>query len=275
VRVGRFLSIDPLRQKFSSESNYVFAGNNPILNIDVEGKYKYPANKAAEFYKKYPRLTNYLINNVNSDVMGSKTIKTAMFKHSGGMLTDEEISKATTWNSGPFIDIKPSSELLGGYGHYDVVGAPDSNEKIQTISLSEELAMHLEHASDEYIAAAIYGVYITLTHETVHHGDYLDGMQTAGEPGIDFGLEVFLGTTKHVQNVHENGSTTEAEVLVPYIGYDHMQLEDCKELLKLKKDEGKTDIFPTIPSSVEPVYTPPTQEKTKESKSPSPPRKKK
>ncbi len=39
-RVGRFLSLDPLFKKFPSESNYSFAGNNPIFNIDKDGKIK-------------------------------------------------------------------------------------------------------------------------------------------------------------------------------------------------------------------------------------------
>lgn len=39
-RLGRFLSLDPLAREFPSESNYSFAGNNPIYNIDQDGKKK-------------------------------------------------------------------------------------------------------------------------------------------------------------------------------------------------------------------------------------------
>ena len=39
-RLGRFLSLDPLSKKFPSESNYGYAGNNPILFIDREGERK-------------------------------------------------------------------------------------------------------------------------------------------------------------------------------------------------------------------------------------------
>jgi RHS repeat-associated protein len=38
-RVGRFLSLDPLQKKFSYLSPYIYANNNPIANIDVDGKY--------------------------------------------------------------------------------------------------------------------------------------------------------------------------------------------------------------------------------------------
>ena len=39
-RLGRFWATDPLEQKFPGQSTYSFAGNNPILMIDKEGKIK-------------------------------------------------------------------------------------------------------------------------------------------------------------------------------------------------------------------------------------------
>ncbi|MFY0256267.1 RHS repeat domain-containing protein [Chitinophaga sp. 30R24] len=36
-RIGRFLSIDPLSASYPYYSPYLFAGNNPILNLDLEG----------------------------------------------------------------------------------------------------------------------------------------------------------------------------------------------------------------------------------------------
>lgn len=40
ARICRFLSIDPLAEKFPNESPYVFAGNNPIALIDIDGNSK-------------------------------------------------------------------------------------------------------------------------------------------------------------------------------------------------------------------------------------------
>lgn len=37
--IGRFLSVDPLTDLFPSQSSYLYAFNNPILYIDVEGLY--------------------------------------------------------------------------------------------------------------------------------------------------------------------------------------------------------------------------------------------
>jgi RHS repeat-associated protein len=37
-RLARFLSTDPLKSKFPSQSSYIYAGNNPIYYIDEEGE---------------------------------------------------------------------------------------------------------------------------------------------------------------------------------------------------------------------------------------------
>lgn len=39
ARIGRFLSIDPMFGKYPSLSHYSFVANNPIMFIDIEGKY--------------------------------------------------------------------------------------------------------------------------------------------------------------------------------------------------------------------------------------------
>ena len=44
-RLGRMLSIDPLWKKFSEKTPYSFAGDNPILKIDVEGGFEIPIHK--------------------------------------------------------------------------------------------------------------------------------------------------------------------------------------------------------------------------------------
>ena len=36
--MGRFLSLDPLREEFPSESNYIYGANSPIVYYDYDGK---------------------------------------------------------------------------------------------------------------------------------------------------------------------------------------------------------------------------------------------
>jgi RHS repeat-associated protein len=45
ARLGRFLSVDPMRYNYPSYSPYLFAGNTPIQAIDLEGKNIYYVNK--------------------------------------------------------------------------------------------------------------------------------------------------------------------------------------------------------------------------------------
>jgi RHS repeat-associated protein len=49
-RVGRFLSLDPLRGIFPNESNYIYAGNTPISAIDKQGEYIYIITKNKDLY---------------------------------------------------------------------------------------------------------------------------------------------------------------------------------------------------------------------------------
>lgn len=76
--VSRWLSMDPLANKFPNESPYIFAGNNPILLIDKYGAYKYPAELDAAYRKRYPLLTKYLASMVRTDVMKSTVILAAL-----------------------------------------------------------------------------------------------------------------------------------------------------------------------------------------------------
>jgi RHS repeat-associated protein len=43
-RLGKFMSTDPLKSKFPNQSSYIYAGNNPILYIDLDGKEQRPAS---------------------------------------------------------------------------------------------------------------------------------------------------------------------------------------------------------------------------------------
>ena len=250
-RILRFLSLDPLRKKFPWESNYSFADNNPILYVDVDGEYKYAKNDAANYTKTYPTLTKYLSENVKQDVMQSTNIMTGLLKYTEGNLTSAEVSKATTWNSGPFIVIRDNpGGISGANGFY--------NPLTKTIELSTDLAKQLENASDEDKQAALFGLFTTLTHETVHYRDYLDGLRQSsddpsgfgGEPGSAFVSDVFDSKTVDVDG---------EKVGVPQ-GHNSANIDDAKKMIQLNKDEGKSDIILTVPSKnnkTTPKDTPP------------------
>ena len=246
-RLGSFKSIDPLYIKFPCESNYIFAGNSPIQLIDIKGQYKYPAKQAVAYTKSYPMLTKYLSQNVKNDVLNSQTILNGMLKYSGGNLTKGEVEKAVTWGNGASIvyneDLLVNEDGTGFYGRYDA--------STNTINISKNFADKVESilggkGSEETKIASLYEFFATITHKTVHQGDYMDGSRQdaddpsgfGGEPGSAFMQDVF--ESKDVKVDGEN--------IKVYQGSVH---GDSKELVKMQEAEEKKDVIPTLPQTKE------------------------
>jgi len=179
-RISIFVSVDPLVEKTFEPYSYV--GNNPINFVDPTGQYKL----SAYIQKHYPKFSAYIKHQVEKDVMGSKVILDAFLKNSEGNLTKDEVEKAVKWNSGPEIVLVQ----LTANGYYDA--------KEKKIYLQEDRIKFLEsvlnsNESNDYKTRVLSAVFMTLTHETTHYGDYLDGLrQDGGEPGIDFENDVWF-----------------------------------------------------------------------------------
>ena len=78
ARLGRFLSLDPLYRSFAFESNYIYAGNSPIMFVDINGEYKYAEHLSSSYQDKYPMLTLYLSNYIENDIKNSSIIMQAL-----------------------------------------------------------------------------------------------------------------------------------------------------------------------------------------------------
>ncbi|HXB13878.1 MAG TPA: RHS repeat-associated core domain-containing protein, partial [Bacteroidia bacterium] len=81
-RLGRFLSIDPLEKKFAYYSPYMFAGNKPIIAVDVDG------------------LEEYIVVNehdVNNQI--SKTTITSITNADGQIVMDNKLHPANVQNT--------------------------------------------------------------------------------------------------------------------------------------------------------------------------------
>ncbi|MBE2288938.1 MAG: hypothetical protein IAE95_05245 [Chitinophagaceae bacterium] len=232
------LNVDPLAHKFPSESPYIAFGDNPLYFKDQGGAYKYPAK--SDQGKTYPVLTKYLAENVQNDIMKSTNIMAGFKQYSGGNLPPAEVQKATTWGAGPTVKIvdNPGSSSgqwmfsQGANGFYDY----DNN----TIELSTKMANQLEQASPGDRQTALYSIFVTLTHETTHFGDYLDGQRTPGEVGVDFMNDVFYSKT-----VDADGQ--KIKVFDPVL--DHTNKGDAKQMMQQNISEGKKDLIPTVPQS--------------------------
>jgi len=243
--ISIWLSVDPLADKYPSLSPYAYCANNPVILVDPDGRYGIPADKLEEYRRDYPMFMKYLEHNVQNDVINSPNIMAGLLKFSGGNLTVDKVKFATEWGFGPNLIIvdNPGFDgdgwmLMGANGYY--------NYSTNTIQISTRLVNQFENSASENMQAGLFGIYVTLLHETVHYGDYLDGLRQTSrdksgfgsEPGLFFQWEVFYSRKVKYGNDVYNGAQTQ---------YDHSQIDGAHELIKLNVLEGKSDVIPTLP----------------------------
>lgn len=192
ARIGRWSGVDPLAEKYLSIAPYAYVANNPISLIDPDGRYIIPA----AFAQKYKMITRYLRNNIQKDVMGSERILNAFKIESQGNLTREKVMEAVTDGQGPTIMYR--EDKIGGSIDAEGVYEPSSNEiqlRGETLDKLEEVLQ--SGVSEEEKQKALLSLFMTVTHETVHYGDYLDGKKyySGEEHGENFEQRVWLGST--------------------------------------------------------------------------------
>ena len=171
-RLGRFLSLDPVERLFVGESKYSFAGNNPILFIDMGGAFKFPAGN--NYATQYPKLTNYIQNTIQKAANDPKVLA-ALAKYSEMSVAD--VKKALTWGQGPTINV---TALKGAYGEF----TPNSGST--ELRLDVGLVKKLEAATGTKELDFQFLVEVTTLHEFTHYGDDQDGKDIPGEEGEHF-----------------------------------------------------------------------------------------
>jgi hypothetical protein len=65
--------VDPLAHKFPGESPYIAFGDNPVLNIDIAGKFKFNAQTLKLMKDRYPTAYKYLYENAKLNIPGNIT----------------------------------------------------------------------------------------------------------------------------------------------------------------------------------------------------------
>jgi hypothetical protein len=186
--VSRWLSPDPLAAEFANQTPYNYAGNNPIMNIDVDGLFQFPAALAKEYAEKYPLFTKYLQENIKNDVMGSEALMNGLLKYSNGGLTREYIESDLTFGSGPTIVFKDLDQPgFTADGHYDQING------VHTLEINEKLIAEFEKAAanpkaiDDAKLALLLGGVSTVLHEYVHYGDRNNDYGGEGAGGVEEG----------------------------------------------------------------------------------------
>lgn len=141
---------------------------------------KYPANKALQYKTDYPKLTDFLQNELPKIAQNQKIVNEI---HELTNVPINTIKEALQWgNKGPEIII----EQLGGEGDFEKYGSYrghlDLNE-INIIRLDVDLANDMENLekSQKFRDEIGFLIAVTLLHEYTHLGDFTFGESFWGE----------------------------------------------------------------------------------------------
>jgi RHS repeat-associated protein len=160
AQIGRWHVVDPLAENFAYESTYAYAGNNPISNIDIQGKFKFPKDKEQYIKDNYPTFYNYIKSGIQN-LLSSERILSAYKKFS--LQNSSDLRSDFEWGNGAEISL-----ISGG-----VKGRTDRNTK--NIEINEKFLELIEGSDGEERDAALLFAISTILHEQVHRGNLLNG----------------------------------------------------------------------------------------------------
>jgi RHS repeat-associated protein len=131
-RIGKFLSVDPLQTQFPWFTPYQFAGNSPILNIDLDGGEPKPSKNGAQ--EGQSEQTSQEIYNSRGDYTGTK--QETWYWHAGGLRDSKgNLTKAGWYNSGDYVNVLSTSLAAKSLGNS--LGLYNSSAK--SVSGNDEL----------------------------------------------------------------------------------------------------------------------------------------
>jgi len=178
-QVGRWHVLDPMADNFLYETPYNYAGNNPIANIDVGGKFKFPKDKEDFIKQNYPTFYNYIKSGIK-DLTNNERLISAYAKYS--LQNKSDLINDFEFNEG--AEIKLINVKVRGHTY------PDGN-----IGINEELLKLIETLKGEDREAALVYAVLVVIHEQAHRGNMLakgDGNHFTPEDGYALVDEVYL-----------------------------------------------------------------------------------
>jgi len=162
-QIGRWHVVDPLADKYRSETPYMYAGNNPILFLDHGGKFKVKFDK--EFAKQnnlsnrdIRRFTKVLNNAVNLLRANDGQVLTVLQKTTG--FSKERILKDFSEGNGPTF-------VIDGRKTGQESQDPKSNE----IKIGFGIVKELRDAKGGDIQIQAFSAALHVFHEYAHFGD--------------------------------------------------------------------------------------------------------
>jgi RHS repeat-associated protein len=195
TRIARFHSLDPFAKKFPSESNYIFAGNNPISNIDVKGAFKLDAI----FIKKYPNFAKLVAN--AGEILSNNIYARGAWMKTINVWNGSAFDKMVTYNSGPFITpSRHTDEWNAGLNqnlrnYFDnedayMMGVGEFDKHYRILAVNRIYIKQYESAVNNYInnKGSLYdAAYQTAKMVTIimHEGTHWGGFQYNGDALAD------------------------------------------------------------------------------------------
>ncbi|NUM31528.1 MAG: viroplasmin family protein [Bacteroidetes bacterium] len=166
-RLGRWLSVDPLQNKFPFESNYCFVSNNPIFYIDIKGQLKMDPKQA----KDYPTLAKFINQELANYVLNNTEIKNEIVRLTGA--NDEQMNRIfQPAGNSPLVRVTSEFPIgiLGLTDKYYMSGA--DGIKQTEISLDQsfltEMEARIKSGDKEQSEAAKMAIMMLVVHEGVH-----------------------------------------------------------------------------------------------------------
>ena len=205
-RVGRFLSLDRKIMEYPFQSAYCFAGNSPILFLDINGDFKIKVTDEAKKEKgadikiaRFESVLKDLENYLNENPLVVKQIS----KQTG--LSEEEILNDAKYGEGPTIYIT-TVDLYAAQASSESFNLKESGFDIDYAYV--ESMENYEPKTDLNKAKLNLLIAGTILHEYTHWGDRSenDGDLTGGS--IDD-----LGTQGTKSNYNHRGTDVEVMIL--------------------------------------------------------------
>ena len=159
--------------------------------ISVAPLIKYPDSKAAQYKRDYPKLTEYLMNQLPKVAEIPKIVNAI---HEFTKLPIDQIKKELQWDEGPELNIAQLDNYPGcSICDEDTVGFFDKPDNPNKIFLDVDYVNQLENGIliENDNDAAIFFIGTTILHEYVHYGDYSNGFDYPGEEGRKFEITVY------------------------------------------------------------------------------------
>ncbi len=166
-RLGKFLSLDPLKIATPYISPYVFAGNSPISCIDYSGLFQIVVTKAAQKAGITDlTMTNFIkvVANISSILEANPNILEEMSCQTG--VSVENLKSWMVWNEGPTIKVSDITEFAEGPARATKDGLEFSADLIKLYENYKE-----SDKDNKLYDAVLMSIAMTVLHEATHYGD--------------------------------------------------------------------------------------------------------